>query len=565
MHDPQYGETVVDCSTKKGTRDLHETLDTAASATGAAEIPSPTSGSFKLYLFLVVPSMCSMVVGYDVSVMNFVNGMEPYLMYFNLDGQDTGGGVGATTALIFGMYTIGTCLAVLVAGPICDHFGRRGGMLVGSLFCVVGGIVITVARNVEYLKAGRFLLGVATALFQVAVPLYSSEISPPHMRGRLTGICGAVALIATVISGAVATATGRLETSASWRIPLSLQIIPGAIALFFSYLIPESPRWLMSVGRKDEARLILSRYHSDGDDNAPLVILECKKLEQSIQLDATKKPWWDYVGLFRTRSDRYRTFLIFLMALCTQWAGSGLSYFLVVLLANDHISTQNLRLILSLVANIVSAIGAFCGAAILDKVGRRALWFWANTMCTVTLIISGVCTAKFSTDSHNPAGSNAAIAFLFLFNFFFCVAYIPLPGLYASECMSFENRANGVAFYTLVASLASLVNTYGMPIALAKIGWKWVFLACILVKSNDKRVYCVFIAWDVVSCVLIWIFAVETSGRTLEELNEIFLVRLLYFLTSFLTPCSGTAPCMRFYEAPPQKINSYKSRRNSWQ
>ncbi|KAJ7250886.1 general substrate transporter [Mycena haematopus] len=424
---------------------------------------------------------------------------RPYLRYFDLDTQDAGGGIGTTTALIFGM--VRTCLAVLVAGPVCDRFGRRGGMFAGSLFCVVGGIVITLARDVQYLKAGRFLLGVSTALFQVASPLYCSEISPPHVcRVSFSGMhFAAAAMIAAIISGAVATATGRLGTSASWRIPLSLQIIPGVIALVFSYLIPESPRWLMAVGRKDEARLILSRYHGNGDDNAPLVILECKELEQSIQLDASSIRW-DYVGLFKTSSERYRTFIVLLMALCTQWTGSGLSYFLVLLLAQDHISTQDLRLLLSLINNIVAAVDDLYTHRSLALVRRRTLWFWGNTFCTIALIISGGCTAKFGADGHNLAGSNVAVAFLFLFNFFFCATYVPLPGLYASECMSFENRANGVAFYTLIASTASLVNTYATPIALADIGWK---------------LYCVFIAWDLLACVLIWIFAVETSGRTL--------------------------------------------------
>jgi hypothetical protein len=100
----------------------------------------------------------------------------------------------------------------------------------------------------------------------------------------------------------------------------------------------------MSVGRKDEARLILSRYHGNGDDSAPLVVLECKEFEESIKLDASSKPWqvqgcsastwpdatpsfrWDYVGLFRTRSDRYRTFIVLLLAFCGQWSGSGLGY-----------------------------------------------------------------------------------------------------------------------------------------------------------------------------------------------------------------------------------------------
>ncbi|KAJ6512259.1 hypothetical protein C8R47DRAFT_690957 [Mycena vitilis] len=487
----QHADPLVDASDTKDSRESHESLSIPESASATkAQTLSPTSlASFKLYLILLVPSMAGSCVGYDIS------------------GHGSGGGVGTTTALIFGIYTLGTCLAVLALGPISDRFGRRGGMFAGSLLCAVGGIIVTVAKTVEYLKAGRFLLGMSVALLQTAAPMYVVEISPPQWRGRLTGIYAAVAIIATIISGAITTATGRLDSSASWRIPFSLQIIPAALVFFFSYLIPESPRWLMSVGRKDEARHILGRYHGNGDENAALVILEFREFEESIKSDASSRRWWDYAGLFRTRSDRYRIFIVLLLAFCGQWSGSGLSYFLVVLLANDHVSTQNLRLLLSLVSSIVAACGALCGASILDKVGRRTLWFWGNVCCTVTLVISGGCTAKWGAGGYNPAGSNAAIAFIFLFNFFFCATYVPLPAVYASECMSFENRANGVAFYTLIASAASLVNTYATPIALANIGW---------------RIYCAFIAWDLLSCVLIWIFAVETAGRTLEELNDIF-------------------------------------------
>ncbi|KAJ7109715.1 general substrate transporter [Mycena crocata] len=493
---------VVSCDMKH----THATVDSPPPATEEQRL-SPTSlASFRLYLILLVPTMASVCVGYDVSVMNYINGMEPYLIYFGLDGQ-AGGGLGTVTALIFGMYTLGTCLAVLVAGPVSDHFGRRGGMALGGFFCVVGGVVVTIAQDVRYLKGGRFLLGISTALLEVAAPMYVVEISPPQWRGRLTGLFAAIAIFGTIISGIVTTATGRLDTSASWRVPFSLQIIPAAVVLFSSYLIPESPRWLMSVGRKDEARRILSQYHGNGDSNAPLVVLECRQFEDSIKLNASSKPWWDYAGLFRTRSARYRTCMVLLMACCAEWTGSGFSYFLVILLASDHVSTQNLRLILSLVSSIVAAIGGLCGAAISDKVGRRTLWLWGNFFCTITLIISGVCTAMFSTGGSNPAGSNTAIAFMFLFNFCFCVTYLPLPAVYPSECMSFENRANGVALYTLVASGASLINTMATPVALANIQW---------------RLYCVFIAWDVFACALIFFFAVETSGRTLEELNEIF-------------------------------------------
>ncbi|KAJ7670223.1 general substrate transporter [Mycena rosella] len=503
-------QVLIVSSDMKGARESHESLNVVGSGIQETEAQKlgPTSlASFRLYLILLVPSMASACVGYNISVMSYANGMEQYLSYFGLDGQDSGGGVGTTTALIFGMYTIGICLAVLFAGPVCDRFGRRGGMFAGGLFGIVGSILLTVARDTGYLKGGRFILGISTALLETAAPMYVVEMSPPQWRGRLAGTFAAIAILGSICGGIITIFTGRLNTSASWRVPFSVQIIPAAIVVFFAYLIPESPRWLTSVGRKDEALLILSRYHGNGNVNAPLVVLEYEEFEESTKCDVSSKPWWNFIDLFRTRSMRYRSFMVILMACCEQWSGSALSSFIVVLLANDHISTQTLRFILGLVSNIVAATGAFCGAVISDKVGRRTLWFWGNVCCTIALIISGACTAKWGAGGHNLDGSNTGIAFLFLFNFFFAATYLPLPAIYPSECMAFDNRANGVALYTFCASLAGLVGTYATPVALEKIQW---------------RLYLVFIAWNAFSSILIWLFAVETAGRTLEELNVIF-------------------------------------------
>ncbi|KAJ7095884.1 general substrate transporter [Mycena belliarum] len=445
------------CRDMKAVRESDDPLN-ATRETETHRLRSTSSASFRLYLVLLVPAIGGACVGFDIS--------DP-----------------------------GTCLAVLFAGPVSDRFGRRGGMVIHAQK-ISQNIVVTLARDVRYLKGGRFLLGISTALLETAAPMYVVEMSPPQWRGRLTG------------SGITTVFTGRLSSSAAWRVPFSIQIFLAAIVMLFSYLIPESPRWLVSVGRKDEAHRILSRYHGNGDANAPLVVLEWKEFEDSIRCDASKKPWWDYSGLFRTRSAWYRTFMLILIACCAQFSGSSLNYFLVVLLAGLGVNTQNLRFILSLVSNFVGATGGFCGAIVSDKVGRRTLWFWGNLCCTIALVISGACTAKWGDGGNSLNGSNTAIAFLFLFNFFFAATYLPLPAIYPSECMSFDNRANGVAFYTLCASMASFVGTYAVPIALERI-----------------QSYLVFIAWDVFACVLIWFFAVETSGKTLEELDLIFEVQ----------------------------------------
>lgn len=469
---------------------------------------SPTSRrSLQLYAILLVAFMGSLSNGFDGSVMSAVNGMEQYLKYFNISGLDAGGGVGTVTAIIFGIYSIGSIVGVLIAGPVADRFGRRGGMGLGSLIIIVGAVVITVAKNVHYLLAGRFVLGFGVAITTTAAPSYVVEMSPPQWRGRLTGLYNTFYYSGSILCTGITIATGRLSSTVSWRAPLAIQIAPAGILLTFVYFIPESPRWLMSVGRNEEARHILAKYHGNDDSNAPLVQLEWKEFEEAVKLDASDKRWWDYSGLFNTRNARYRTYMMLLMGFFGQWSGNGLGYFLTILFQNAGVTSQDRRLVLNFANTLISAGGALIGTSLTDKVGRRTMWFWGTLASAAMLAIVTGCTAKFGNTGANPTGANTAIAFIFLFGFVYSLTYTPLQALYPAECLEYNTRAKGMAIYAFAVSCASFVNTYAGPIALGKITWKY---------------YIVYVVWDLFECAVIYFCAVETKGRTLEELDEIF-------------------------------------------
>lgn len=182
-------------------------------------------------------------------------------------------------------------------------------------------------------------------------------------------------------------------------------------------------------------------------------------------------------------------------------------YFLPILFAAAGVHTQNQRLVLNFANTIISAFGALIGTSLTDKVGRRTMWFWGTLGCAGMLAIVTACTAKWGSSGANPQGANAGIAFIFLFGFVYSLTYTPLQALYPAECLDYNTRAKGMAFYALAVSCASFVNTYAGPIALKNITWRY---------------YIVYIVWDLFECLIIWLCAVETKGRTLEELNEIF-------------------------------------------
>ncbi|KAJ7490251.1 general substrate transporter [Mycena galericulata] len=449
--------------------------------------------SIQLYLILLVAFMGSLANGFDGSVMSAVNGMHQYLDYFGISGTDSGGGVGSTTAIIF-------IVAVPVAGPITDRVGRRGGMVkllfidtrdrVVTFGC--GSVAVTTAKDISALLGGRFVLGLGVGIVQTASPSYVVEMAPPQWRGRLTGLFNTFYYAGSILCTGITIATGRLESTRSWRAPLAIQIVAAGILAIFSLFLPESPRWLLSVGRKEEALHILAKYHGNDDPQSPLVQLEWREFEESIKLDASDKRWWDYSGLVNTPNARYRTFLMLLMAFFGQWSGNGLG-------------SQNARLTLNFVNTLVSAAGAVIGTSLTDK----EMWFWGTLGSAGMLAVVTGCTAKWGAAGSNPSGANAAIAFIFLFGFVYSLAYTPLQALYPAEVLDYNTRAKGMAMYALGVSCASFVNTYAGPIALQRIGWKYWEIG-------------VYIGWDLFECIVIWFCVVETRGRTLEELNEIF-------------------------------------------
>jgi MFS family permease len=105
--------------------------------------------------------------------------MPPFIDFFGINSSNQG--------LIAALYVIGNVAGSFFAGPCSDTYGRRVGMAIGSLVCVVGTILQAAAQNLATLEAGRFVLGLGAVLVQTAGPSYVVEMAYPKYRGQLTG------------------------------------------------------------------------------------------------------------------------------------------------------------------------------------------------------------------------------------------------------------------------------------------------------------------------------------------------------------------------------------------
>jgi MFS family permease len=175
-----------------------------------------------------------------------------------------------------------------------------------------------------------------------------------------------------------------------------------------------------------------------------------------------------------------------------------------LMVENAGITNPNEQLLINAINPIFSMMGAIYGATLLDRLGRRKMLLGGLAGALFFYILLTAFTA--GTD-HDKKLAYGTIVSIYCFGIIFAWGFTPLQTLYAVECLENRTRAKGSGANFLFLNIAMVVNTYGIAVGMEKLGWK---------------LYLVYIGWICVEIVFIYFFFVETAGKTLEELKEIF-------------------------------------------
>ncbi|KAI5369830.1 Putative major facilitator, sugar transporter, major facilitator superfamily [Septoria linicola] len=444
--------------------------------------------SFELYSILLIACLNATASGFDSSIFSTINAMDQYKAFFHQ--KETG----SSTGIIFAIYTLGSLSGAVFTGPVLDLLGRGVGIGAGAVIIMTGAIVTTAARSEAYLLVGRLILGLGIALGTSAAPTYAIELAPPQWRARVTGYYNSFFYSGSILATGVTYATAKISGSLSWRLPLTLQCIPPLFILAGSFCIPESPRWLCSHGRFEEATKILAKHHGAGNANHPLVQLELRELRE-FTANQKMRAWWDWRELVQTHSARWRLLMVTLMSYGSQLSGNScLTYYLPTI--------------------IVSCAGALFGSATNDRFGRRTkLWIGSFALAGLFAAVTGISSQFASRQTAAEIGrdlSNAGVSMIFLFEFVYSFVYTPLTATYCAESLDNHTRATGMGIHVMMNNTANFYNTYVTAVALEAIAWKY---------------YLVFVSLNVIYGFLWFFLGVETRRRTLEELQEVFEAR----------------------------------------
>lgn len=226
--------------------------------------------------------------------------------------------------LIIAGVSLGGMPSFIPASYFADAFGRKKCVALGSSIMVCASI-IQAATNGHWAFFGtRVMMGVGLGFAQTAAPPLTTEIAHPRQRGTITAIFQCTWFCGAILSAVITLATLYLSTSWSWRIPCLMQAFFPALQLLGLMVVPESPRWLISKGRRAEALEILARYHANGDQTDELVLYEYREICDAIENENATVEDSGWAAFFSTRGAIHRLLICVLVGFMIQWASNSM-------------------------------------------------------------------------------------------------------------------------------------------------------------------------------------------------------------------------------------------------
>lgn len=212
--------------------------------------------------------------------------------------------------------------------------------------------------------------------------------------------------------------TIHINSNSAWRIPSALQALPAIIQCSFAFVCPDSPRHLYYKGHHAEAKAMIIKYHSDGQDDD---LAQWEYDEIAVALDAEQAlPKGIFAPLFNALKKtgyRKRLFIIMWLAICSQASGNSfISYYLSPVLRSTGITGQLQQTIINATSQILSWLSAMAFTVLPARVGRRTLFL--SSLALLLLVVSGITAASavFSQNPNNKAASYSVVALIYLFS-----------------------------------------------------------------------------------------------------------------------------------------------------
>ena len=444
----------------------------------------------------VVAAIGGILFGYDTAVISGTT--EIVKNQFQLTDMMEGWYVGCAL--------IGSIAGVLVAGTLSDYLGRKLTMLISAALFSISAIGCAVCGSFDGLVAYRIIGGVGIGIVSIVSPIYISEVSPAKIRGTLVSLYQLAVTVGFLmaylmnwvidanidpsITGDV-TLWQKIMNTEAWRGMLGSETVPALLFFFIIFFIPESPKWLIVNGKLDKASAVLSKIYATSEEVSEEITVTQNSLKGE-----TKGAWSDLLkpGI--------------LIAVITGSAIAILGQFMgvnAVLYYGPKIFSEagfDNPMFSTVLVGVVNMVTTILAVFIIDRVGRKQLIYWGVSGMIICLLAIGI---YFAWGSQIGLGNGFMLTFFLAYVFCCAISISAIVFVLLSEM--YPNSVRGRAMS--IAGFALWIGTY-------LIGQ----LTPVLLGWSQAGTFFIFAACCVPYMLIMWKVVPETTGKTLEEIEE---------------------------------------------